>query len=557
MLQEIDIEGYAVVDRLRVSFQAGLNLLTGETGSGKSIIVDSLALLFGNRATADSVRPGSRRARVSGRFDVPAAGPVQRMLADSGIDLDGDDLIIERQILASGKSRAYVNGTPATLALLRSLAQHLGDIHGQHEQQTLLASGPQLDLLDGYAGTDGDTDAIGALFRGWQTARDRLEQIRGDEQERLRRIDLLRYQTEEINAAGVREGEDEELDRQRVRLVHAERLRDSGFTACDSLYDSSASASSQLKTAASSLASVAGFDDRLGGLADSLEEARTIVDDVAFELRGWLEKIEADPRRQEEVESRLALLDTLKRKYGPGLGAVLDHAARAGEELAVLDRSDEEAERIERELQTAAAEYASQSEELSRRRRVAADALSVRTQTELRELALDKARFVIALDRLPTWGARGVDRAAFLFAANAGQEPKPLGQGASGGELSRLALALKTCLQERADSGSYRRALVFDEIDTGVGGRVAEAIGRRLKILADRNQVLCVTHLPQIARFADAHYVVSKVEKADRTTASVRELAEDRRVEELARMLSGSEVTEAAMENARQLLSSR
>ncbi len=557
MLQEIDIEGYAVIDRLRVPFQPGLNLLTGETGSGKSIVVDSLALLFGSRASADSVRAGARRARVSGRFDVPSDGPMLGILIDSGVDLDGDDLIIERQLLASGKSRAYVNGSPATLGLLRALAPHLGDIHGQHEQQTLLAPAAQLGLLDGYAGTDADTVELRAAHRRWQSAGSQLERLRGDEQERLRRIDLLRYQTEEIDQAGVRLGEDEELERERMRLANAERLRDAGFAAHDALYESAASASSQLKAAASSLSSIAGFDERFGRFADSLEDARTTVDDVAFELRGLLENLEADPRRQEQVESRLALLETLMRKYGPGLGAVLDYAARCGEELVALDRSDEEAERLEREFEAAGAEYASRSEALSRQRRSAADALASRTQAELGELALGKARFAISLDRLPAWGANGVDRASFLFSANRGQEPKPLGQVASGGELSRLALALKTCLEARADGHGYRRTLVFDEIDTGVGGRVAEAIGRRLKRLAAGSQVLCVTHLPQIARFADAHFVVSKTEETDRATAAVRELAESQRVEELARMLSGSEVTAAAVENARQLLLSR
>lgn len=554
MLQELDIEGYAVVDRLRVSFHPGLNLMTGETGSGKSIVVDSLALLFGSRASADSVRSGARRARVSGRFQPPADGPALDVLSGAGIDLDGDDLIIDRQVLASGRSRAYVNGSPATVGLLRALAPHLGDIHGQHDQQTLLGPAAQLGLLDGYAGARADAAELGAVHRRWHAASSRLERLRSDEQQRLRRIDLLRYQITEIREAGIREGEDRDLAKERSRLANAEHLRESGFGAYDALYESSASASSRIKAASSALESIARYDERYGRFAESLEEARTIVDDVSFDLRASLENLDADPKRQERVESRLALLETLERKYGPDLGAVLEHASRSEDELAALEGSDAEAGRLERDLEEAAAEYARRSKALSRKRRSAAEALSARTQAELRELALGKARFSVGLEPLAAWGASGVDRAAFLFSASPGLEPRPLGQVASGGELSRLALALKTCLEERGGSGEHRRTLVFDEIDTGVGGRVAEAIGRRLKRLAAGSQVLCVTHQPQIARFADAHFFVSKTEERDRTTAAVRKLDEARRVGELARMLSGREVTDAAMENARQLL---
>ncbi len=556
MLQELDIESYAVVDRLRVAFRPGLNLLTGETGSGKSIVVDSLALLFGSRASTDVVRSGARRARVSGRFDAPRGEDALARLAESGIDRDGDELIVERQVLAGGKSRAYVNGSPATLGLLRDLAPHLGDIHGQHDQQTLLSPAHQLTLLDQFAGTVSETAALRAVHRRWRSASEALDRLKGGEQERLRRIDLLRYQVREIRDAGVQGGEDAELARERDRLANAERLRECGFHAYDALYDSSASATSQIKSAASSLSSVASYDERLGRLVGSLEDARSIVDDVAFDLRAYLENLEANPERQDEVEGRLALLEKLKRKYGPSLGDVLDYASNSEKELAALDRSDLDVERFQLELDAGAADYAGRSSELSCRRREAADTLSDRTESELRDLALGRARFRIGVEKLGSWGANGVDRVAILFSANSGQVPRPLGQGASGGELSRVALALKTCLEDHAESGPYRRALVFDEIDTGVGGSVAEAIGRRLKRLSEGSQILCVTHLPQIACFADAHYHVAKADEAGRTTATVAELTDTQRVQELARMLSGTEVTAAAMENARQLLRS-
>lgn len=555
MLHELDIEGYAVVERLRVPFQPGLNLLTGETGSGKSIVVDCLALLFGARASAEVVRTGARRARVSGIFDVPQDPEVRGRLAQSGIEVDGD-LIVERQVLSTGKSRAYVNGAPATVALLRDLAQHLGDIHGQHEQQTLLSPASQLRMLDSFAGAASAVDDIGQVYRRWRACEDALQQLRGNEQERLQRVDLLRYQAHEIREVRPEPGEDDQLCAERQRLGNVERLRQRCFEAYSSLYDSAASASAQVKSAAGSLSSVGSVDEHLQRLAESLEEARATVDDVAFEIRSYLDRLEANPDRQDQVEERLALLERLKRKYGPSLASVLAFAERAETELESLDHSDREIERLGGELQAVSKQYAARSSAMSAKRRSAASELAALVMRELRDLALEKARFEVRVEASEDWGPRGLDRVAFLFSANPGQPVRPLAQVASGGELSRVALALKTCLLKTAKTGGYRRALVFDEIDAGVGGSIAAAIGRRLKQLAAGSQLLCVTHLPQIAGFADAHFQVAKADVGGRAAATVTELAEPRRLEELARMLSGDQVTDAALENARELLRS-
>ena len=555
MLHELDIEGYAVVERLRVPFQPGLNLLTGETGSGKSIVVDCLALLFGARASAEVVRAGARRARVSGIFDVPQDPEVRARLAQSGIESDGD-LIVERQVLSTGKSRAYVNGAPATAALLRDLAQHLGDIHGQHEQQTLLSAASQLRMLDSFAGTASAVDGIGQAYRRWRACEDSLRRLKGNEQERLQRVDLLRYQADEIRKTGPEPGEDDQLCAERQRLGNVERLRQRCFEAYSSLYDSPTSASAQVKSASGALSSVGSIDQRLQRLADSLEASRATVDDVAFEIQSYLDRLEANPDRLEQVEERLALLEKLKRKYGPSLESVLAFADRAEAELESLDRSDREIGRLGGELEVVSGQYADRSSALSAKRRSAASELAALVMRELRDLALEKASFEVRVEASEDWGPHGRDRVAFLFSANPGQPVRPLAQVASGGELSRVALALKTCLLKTAGAGGYRRALVFDEIDTGVGGSVAAAIGRRLKQLAAGSQLLCVTHLPQIAGFADAHFQVAKSEVGGRAAATVTELAEPRRVEELARMLSGDQVTDAALENARELLRS-
>lgn len=554
MLQELDIESYAVVDKLRVEFHSGLNLLTGETGSGKSIVVDSLALLFGARASADVVRAGASKARICGRFECSAEVAAQLPLEDGGCDSQDDELILERHVLASGKSRAYINGSPATLAQLRQLAAHLGDIHGQHEQQTLLSPAAQLRMVDVYAGLGDQVSALRTAHQKWTQCTQALSRVKGDEQERLHRLDLLRYQSEELSRAAPVAGEDEILDRERKLLANAEDLRKSAFAAFDSLYDSSESASARIKSASSDLEQIGEIDRSLAELAERLEEARAAVDDVAFELQAYLGRIEADPARLEEVEDRLAALDRLKRKYGPSLAEVLAFQKRVNDELALLDSSDQQIETLERAVEEAAADYARSAKKLSGARREGAKALAAQTKSELRDLALPKAQFVVAIDTIETWTEAGTDRAAILFSANPGQPARPLGQVASGGELSRVALALKTVLQAAADHGEHRRTYVFDEIDAGVGGGVAEAIGRRLGRLSRQGQILCVTHLPQIACFADAHFYVSKSDDSSHTTAIVRHLSASGRVDEVARMLSGAEVSEAALANAKELL---
>ena len=554
MLQELDIESYAVVDRLRVEFHSGLNLLTGETGSGKSIVVDSLELLFGARASADVVRAGASKARVCGRFECPPDVAAQLLSEDGDDDSQDDELILERHVLASGKSRAYINGSPATLAQLRQLAVHIGDIHGQHEQQTLLSPTAQLRMVDAYAGLGDQASDLRAAHQRWTQCTQSLKRVKSDEQERLHRLDLLRYQSEELFRAAPAAGEDEVLGQERKLLANAEDLRKSAFAAFDSLYDSSESASVRIKSASADLEQIAHIDRSLAELAERLEEARATVDDVAFELQAYLGRIEADPARLEEVEERLATLDRLKRKYGPSLTEVLAFQKRVDEELALLDSSDQQIEELERAAEEAAADYARSAKKLSGARRKGAKALAAQTRAELRDLALPKAEFVVAIDTIDTWTETGTDRAAFLFSANPGQPARPLGQVASGGELSRVALALKTVLQAGANHGEHRRTYVFDEIDAGVGGGVAEAIGRRLGQLSRQSQILCVTHLPQIACFADAHFHVSKSDDASHTTATVQHLSASGRVDEVARMLSGTEVSEAALANAKELL---
>ncbi len=556
MLHELDIESYAVVEKLRVRFHAGLNLLTGETGSGKSIVVDSLALLFGARAGADVVRAGARRARVSGVFDVPGGTELRSWLDERGFDAD-DELIVERQVLTSGKSRAYINGSPTTLATLKELAASLGDIHGQHDQQTLFSARTQLDMLDGFAKTVGRAREVKDAYRVYRQLDSRIQKLKASEQELLRKLDLLRFQAAEISQAQLVAGEEAELQAERNRLLNLSQLQQSCTAAYEALYEGSASASVQLKAAAGALTSVASFDKIFEELTASLESSRATVDDAAFELSGYLDKLEAQPERQEQIEERLALIEKLKRKYGATLEDVVTYGKEAARELDEIESGEAALEELEKQRHEASDKYLSLAGALSKKRKVAGKKLEANVKKELAALAMERARFEVGFEPLEDWTSDGLERIVYLFSANPGQPPRPLSQVASGGELSRVALALKTCLVGTDGGNGPLRSLVFDEVDSGVGGRVAEAIGKRLKNLSVKNQVLCVTHLPQIAGFADAHFYVTKIENKKQTFASVAELSDEQRIEELARMLSGAEITDAAIANARQLIATK
>ncbi len=574
MLHELNIENYAVVDKLRVRFHDGLNLLTGETGSGKSIVVDALSLLLGARATADVIRPNCAKARVAGIFEAAQTPELRRLLEQTGLELEHGELIVEREVLEGGKSRAYVNGRVVTLAVLRELGAALGDIHGQHEQQSLFSTRTQLEMLDAFAQTSEAAAKVAATYHRWRECEKRLAGLRSDEQEKRRQLDLYRFQLREIGEASLELDEELQLEQERRLLGNLERVQQSAAAAYELLYDSSRSVAGQLKAARGSLEELLRFDAHFAPMIETLESARAGIEDAAFEIRGYLDRLEANPERLEQIEDRLALIHKLKRKYGGSLEQVLAHREQARVRVEELESSDATIESIEKEQRALAEEFERLAEMLSSRRRKAAARLEAQVDRELASLEMQQARFRVAFGPVEAgprgWSANGVDQVAFLVSANPGQPPRALAQVASGGELSRITLALKTCLVPNrpsrakppgrpASRPAHRPpplTLVFDEIDAGVGGRVAEALGRRLKTLAASHQVLCVTHLSQIAAFADAHYFVEKYEKEGTTFASVVELAEDERVAELARMLSGATITTAAKEHARQILKS-
>jgi DNA repair protein RecN (Recombination protein N) len=549
MLHELAVENYAVVDRLRVRFHSGLNLLTGETGSGKSIIVDALGLLFGGRASAEMVRTGAERARVSGVFD--SSQGTASVLARAGFDTENAELLLEREILANGKSRVYIDNRPATVAFLRDIAPHLGDIHGQHDQQLLFDAAAQLGILDGFAQTRADVSAVRDVYQGWRKTAGQIADLESADQEKLRLLDLWQFQRKEIEAAELQAGEDEALYAERRIQQNAGRLIEAAGAAYEALYEAPESVSALIRTAAKKLDELARIDDFMAPVRQALEPGLVAVEDVSYSLRDYLARIEANPERLEEIETRLAAIDKLKRKYGGSVEEVIAFGEDVTRRIAEIETAGERLEELKREQARLAAQYEKLAAALTKKREAAAAELSAHVERELKPLAMERTVFRIAVEPAP-WSESGSDRIRFLVSPNSGEEPKPIEKIASGGELSRIALALKTCLIGNASTTI--RTLVFDEIDTGIGGRAAEGVARRLKKLSAENQVLCVTHLAQIACFADHHYRVGKFERSGRTVAEIEELDATRSTEEIGRMLSGQKLTPEALQNAAELI---
>jgi DNA repair protein RecN (Recombination protein N) len=566
MLHEIHIQNYAVIDRLALEFRTGLNLLTGETGSGKSILVDALGLALGGRATADVIRTGEDRAIVTAVFRAEETGgrgaPWANWLEEIGIE-GADEVILRREIQANGKSRMLANDQPVTLASVRALAGTLVEIHGQSEHVQLLAREAQLGLLDQFAESDELLEKAGGLFARLRSLDREWAELSQNEQDRLRKVDLLAFQVRELRQAKLEPGEDARLAEEKSVLANVEKIRAAASSAYNLLYEDEGSASSRVVSAARAMYELERYDSSFSVYLEPLASARATMEDLALKLRDYLANLDAHPHRLEEVEDRLALLDRLKRKYGKTMEEITEYYQAAERQLHDLEHADERRGEVERERAKALADYRKAARELSARRREAAQKMSRQVREELAQVGMEKTRFEIHFETLPDERATaaGTDEVEFRISPNPGEDLRALEKIASGGELSRLMLALKTVVgrgRAKNRGGAGRHAaptFVFDEVDAGIGGRVAESVGQRLKRLARGTQVLCVTHLAQIACFADHHYFVEKSERGGRTVTSVQYLpAGEARTAELARMLSGSRVTEAAIKHATAML---
>jgi DNA repair protein RecN (Recombination protein N) len=552
MLLELAVENYAVVDRLHVRFHSGLNLLTGETGSGKSIVVGALGLLLGARASSDMIRSGEQRARVSGRFDVPSDAAFHRVLEDAGLEAEDGELLIERDILAGGKSRVYIGSRPATAALLRDLAPYLGDIHGQHDQQLLFDRDAQRDMLDEFARAGELRNKVRSRFREWRDAHTQLNDWETGEQEKLRLLDLWQFQLKEIEAAGLKPGEDLALEEERRVQANLGRLLENAGAAFSALYDSPESAFALLRISVRKLEEMGRIDSTLAEIKTSLDPALIAVQESSYALRDYVSHLEASPSRLEEVQTRLASIDRLKRKYGASVVQILRFLDETRAQIESVEAAGDRIAALRRDRDRLAKEYEAAAAELTKAREAAATKLARAAEKELAALAM--AGTSLKLELTPgEWSDNGSEQVRILVAPNRGEELKPLEKIASGGEISRIALALKTCLLNRSNTPTHR-TLVFDEVDTGIGGGAADGVARRLKRLSAESQLLCVTHLAQVACYADHHYCVEKVEANGRTTTRIEELSETKRRAELGRMLSGQQVTPEALQHADQMI---
>lgn len=571
MLAQLSIRDFAIIDRLDLAWGPGLNVITGETGAGKSILVDAVGALLGDRLGQEAVRGGAARAVVEGVFELDAEPrpDLQQLLEEYGLEPEDGALIVSREIAAAGgRGGARVNGRAVPLAVLQQLGEQLVDVHGQSQHMALLRAREQLDYLDRYAGLQDERGRVSDLVRQLRSVREERTELEAEERRLVREQEILAHEIAEIAAADLREGEEEELEAQRNRLRHVERLRQAATAA----YQALAGAEGEAATAAGAVDLLgravvacqdgARFDPLLREEAEMLEAAFAQAEEASLRLSSYLDTVEADPAALERVEERLFALAELKRKYGGTIAEVLAYLANARERLQRYERREERRLELERNEGALVVELARAASELSRKRREAADRLAAAVEGELADLQMGGTRFTVALDRQDDPGGiplndrrvafdqTGVDRVELLIAPNAGEEPRPLSRIASGGELARIALALKTILA-RADT---RPTLIFDEVDAGVGGRTAAVVGRKLwAVAADGHQVLCVTHLPQVAAYADRHWVVVKQLANGRTRSAVEALEAEARVEELAAMLAGTP-SESARENGRDLL---
>jgi DNA repair protein RecN (Recombination protein N) len=561
MLAELRLENYVVVDHAAVQFAPGLNLLTGETGAGKSILIDALSLLLGEKASAEVIRTGAERAVVSAVFELEgwAQKHVVGLLEQNGIDPEADSVILRREIAAGGKGRVFVNNQPATVGVLKAISPYLATVHGQNEALMSFDASTRLALLDSFSGAQ--TEAVADSFAGWKGIRGRILELQHDEQDRLRLVDLWTYQRREIEESKLERGEDEGLETEKRVLANSEKIYTAAMNAFDLLYEGEKSTSSSLRAAQKQLEELARFEPKFNDALAVLDSARIGVEDVGGLLRDYAGGIHASPERLAQIEDRLALLDRLKRKYGPTLDDVIKFGEQVAQKLSELENKDEVLRALNQDLARAASEYLGLARSLSKKRREAAHRLEKLVEAEINDLAM-KASFRIQIESSEgqeNWTSSGFDQVRYLISPNPGEPLKPVEQTASGGELSRVMLALKSSVeagsgQGRKKNSGAQRTMVFDEIDSGIGGRAAEAVGKKLKGLSRINQVLCITHLPQIATFADHHYLIEKRDSGGRSKTTVRPITGQERTDEIARMLSGARLTETSRKHAEQML---
>ncbi|ARU62231.1 DNA repair protein RecN [Tumebacillus avium] len=567
MLLELSVKNFALIEEVRLSFETGLCILTGETGAGKSILLDAVSLILGGRASSEYVRQGKDKATIEALFAVEPSAEFQELLDEYGLEVEDGNILIVREISAAGKNVCRINGRMVTVQMLKNFGQYLINMHGQHEHQTLHDVREQLALIDGFGGEELLTlrAEVESAYFAYRDAKNRLREATFGEQERIQRLDILRFQLQEIKEVALRDGEDERLEEEHKKLSFSEKLFDAANSSYEVLYSGSRASTSTLdgvNRVIRELESVVRYDETLFPVLDLVKSSLYQLEEAAHSLRDYRDGIEFNPARLSNLEERLNLINRLKKKYGDSVADILAFAARIEGELHTLEHHEESLEILSKAVESTGLLLAKRAVALSKARRQAAERLSQSVMDELSELMMPKTQFAITFtqiqdaDGLPIGSRKvhvsewGIDRVEFLFSPNVGEPLRPFAKIASGGELSRTMLAIKTILADVDNVGT----LIFDEVDTGISGRAAQAVAEKLGLIGTKRQVICVTHLPQVASMADAHYLIQKRQDETRTRTEVIQLNEEQRVEEIARMLSGAELTETTLKHAAEML---
>ncbi|MEB1806533.1 MAG: DNA repair protein RecN [Bacillaceae bacterium] len=553
MLVELSIKNFAIIDELTVSLNKGLTVLTGETGAGKSIIIDAIGLLVGGRGSTEFIRYGANRAEIEGLFSIEQDHPVIEKAKSLGIDVEEGMIIVRRDLTTHGKSICRLNGKLVTLGIIREIGQTLVDIHGQHEHQALLQQDRHIAFLDSFA-----KDALKStkseyllLFKKFNNVKNQLDQMNKNEQELAHRLDLIQYQLNEIEKAKLRPHEDEDLLEEKLKLANNEKLYKALHASYNSLYGEGKGLD-WIHNALSHAEEAAEIDPKLKKLVETVSSCYYLLEEASFSLSHQFEHLEFDPNRLEMIETRLNEISFLKKKYGTTVDEILEYAAKVEDELDTLVNKEDRIQSLQNELDALRLDLEVEANALSAIRKETALQLSDAVHQQLQALYMEKTKFTIEMNKIPNgrFTEDGVDTAEFYISPNPGEPLKPLSKVASGGEISRIMLAMKTIFS----TGQGVTSLIFDEVDTGVSGRVAQAIAEKIYQIASKSQVLCITHLPQVAAMADQHLYISKQQIEERTKTNVRQLTNEEKVHEVARMISGVEVTELTKEHANELL---
>lgn len=564
MLSLLKIKNIALIDELALEFGRGLNLLTGETGSGKSIIVDSLGALTGERISSDLIKEGKDSAQIEGLFTISANANLHEFFYESGFEIEDSeviDVIVRRELSASGRNRIFINNQLVTQAFLRKIGAFLVDIHGQGEQATLFNPATHLEMLDEFAKAENLRETVAEKYKKMAAVKREIESLREDEAQKLQLLDILQFQVDEIGKANLQTGEDDALEEEKRRLNNVEKLSGLSEESYLLLYENEEATLTTLEKVIRRVKDLSEFESSFAEYTENLTNAQAVLEDLAFSLRDYRGTLEFSPERLAEIENRLAEISRLKRKYGGTIETVLTHFAESSERLKNIETADLREAELKKELNKTREDYLKTARELHDKREKSARKFEKDIESNLKAVSLEKARFEVRIDAPnaedlqdefadKSFTSKGLDKVEFYFSANLGESVKPIAKVASGGELSRLMLILNTTTKVSADS----KTMVFDEIDTGIGGRVAEAVGLKLKELSKHAQVLCVTHQPQVASLGDRHFIVQKEAVKNRTEVRVKELNKDEQVEEIARMLAGEKITESARQHAREML---